>query len=248
VKNVKRNESAIHRGTAKGRFHQLSKRISGVMNRFFLPWIAYLGLFTSTSTCPCCGQPACPAGAVGMGLLAGFLVAVTGFFKQRQVSQPEITSKSTSGRPEIYDYLNIPNHTLKYRFIKKIKFIGKSCLFVLLWTLAIQACAHTSQNQTESMMANDSFYQGVIEFYGGPLNHLKSVRRGECPMYPSCSEYSRQAIARFGLIKGWVMTMDRLIRCGRDEIRIAPKIWVNGKWKYYDPIENNNLWHGQTKS
>jgi putative component of membrane protein insertase Oxa1/YidC/SpoIIIJ protein YidD len=142
---------------------------------------------------------------------------------------------------------NILNHALKYRFIKRFIFVGKSCLFVLLCSLVIQACAHTSQNQSESMMANDSFYQGVIEFYRGPLNHLKSVRRGECPMYPSCSEYSRQAIARFGLIKGWIMTTDRLIRCGRDETHLSPKILVNGKWKYYDPIENNDLWSGKTR-
>jgi len=64
-------------------------------------------------------------------------------------------------------------------------------------------------------------------------------------MHPSCSEYSRQAIARFGFARGWVMSMDRLMRCGRDETRFAPKLWVNGKVKYFDPIENNDLWHNQ---
>jgi hypothetical protein len=60
-------------------------------------------------------------------------------------------------------------------------------------------------------------------------------------MYPSCSEYSRKAVARFGFAKGWVMSMDRMMRCGRDETRLAPIIWVNGKLKYYDPIEKNNF-------
>ena len=78
------------------------------------------------------------------------------------------------------------------------------------------------------------------------MNHLKAVRRGECQMYPSCSEYSRQAIARYGFAKGWVMSMDRLLRCGRDEIRLAPRILVNGKWKYYDPVESNDVWHSQS--
>ncbi|WP_407923348.1 membrane protein insertion efficiency factor YidD [Desulfosoma caldarium] len=27
------------------------------------------------------------------------------------------------------------------------------------------------------------------------------MRRGECPMYPSCSEYSTQAFARYGFAK-----------------------------------------------
>jgi hypothetical protein len=35
------------------------------------------------------------------------------------------------------------------------------------------------------------------------------------------------------------MSMDRLMRCGRDETRTAPRILVHGKWKYYDPIESN---------
>jgi hypothetical protein len=60
-------------------------------------------------------------------------------------------------------------------------------------------------------------------------------------MYPSYSECSRQAIARFGFAKGWVMSMDRLMRCGRDETRLALKIVVNGKLKYYDPNEKNSL-------
>ena len=30
---------------------------------------------------------------------------------------------------------------------------------------------------------------------------------------------------------------DRLMRCVRDETRLAPRIGVNGKVKYFDPIE-----------
>ena len=60
-------------------------------------------------------------------------------------------------------------------------------------------------------------------------------------MYPSCSQYSKEAVARFGFVKGWVMSMDRLMRCGRDEVRLAPKIWVNGEWKIFDPVETNDF-------
>ena len=37
------------------------------------------------------------------------------------------------------------------------------------------------------------------------------------------------------------MSMDRLMRCGRDEVRLAPKIWVNGEWKIFDPVETNDF-------
>jgi len=55
--------------------------------RFLLPRAAYFGLFISTSDCPWCGQPACPTGAAGMGILAGVLAAVTGLFRRRRVAR-----------------------------------------------------------------------------------------------------------------------------------------------------------------
>jgi putative component of membrane protein insertase Oxa1/YidC/SpoIIIJ protein YidD len=198
-----------------------------MMNRFLLPWAAFFGLFTSTSTCPCCGQPACPAGAAGMGIVAGFLAAVTGFFRRRRCSRLEADS--------------IPGATHAEQ--RKTKPIVKSGLLMLLCATAFYACAHTAQRQVESKTSGVSLYEGVISFYRGPLNHLQAVRRGECPMYPSCSEYSRQAVARFGFAKGWVMSMDRLMRCGRDEKSTAPRILVHGKLKYFDPIDANDSWH-----
>ncbi len=86
------------------------------------------------------------------------------------------------------------------------------------------------------------FLAAVLEIYRGPLNHLYAIRGGQCPMYPTCSEYSRQAIARHGLVIGWMMTTDRLLRCGRDETRLAPKIMIGGRLKTYDPVEENDFW------
>ena len=82
----------------------------------------------------------------------------------------------------------------------------------------------------------------LVDWYHGPLNHLSAVRRGPCPMHPSCSEYARQATAKHGPIIGWLMATDRLMRCGRDETRLAPKIRVNGRVKYHDPVDNNDFW------
>jgi len=36
---------------------------------------------------------------------------------------------------------------------------------------------------------------------------------GYCRHYPSCSEYSRQAIIKFGLIKGALLGSKRILRC-----------------------------------
>ncbi len=107
--------------------------------------------------------------------------------------------------------------------------------------LLLFACTHSGNNASSPATESSSTHP-IIAFYRGPLNHLEGVRRGECPMYPSCSEYSRQAIAKHGFTTGWVMTMDRLMRCSRDETKLAPKVYVKGKWKSYDPLENNDFW------
>lgn len=36
---------------------------------------------------------------------------------------------------------------------------------------------------------------------------------GYCRFYPSCSEYSKQSINKFGLIKGLILSARRLFRC-----------------------------------
>jgi len=87
-----------------------------------------------------------------------------------------------------------------------------------------------------------SLFEETLRIYREPLDHLSAVRRGVCPMFPSCSEYSRQAVKTHGLAIGWTMAMDRLMRCGRDEVRRAPKIMVDGEWKYYDPLSANDGW------
>lgn len=78
--------------------------------------------------------------------------------------------------------------------------------------------------------------------YDKGLNHLSAVRRGTCPMHPSCSGYSRKAFQKHGLVVGWWMTYDRLIRCGRDELKLSPRTLIHGRWKVYDPVSYNDWW------
>lgn len=111
-----------------------------------------------------------------------------------------------------------------------------SILFILI---ASCTCSKSMQAETDQETNPLSL---MIGFYRGPLNHLSAVRSGECPMYPSDSEYSLQSIQKHGMLPGFIMTMDRLMRCGRDETKLSPKVFVSGKWKYYDPVENNDFW------
>jgi len=38
------------------------------------------------------------------------------------------------------------------------------------------------------------------------------------------------------------MTTDRLMRCGRDEMKFAQRVLANGNWKFYDPVKYNDFW------
>jgi putative membrane protein insertion efficiency factor len=50
-----------------------------------------------------------------------------------------------------------------------------------------------------------------------------------CKYYPSCSEYSAQAIRRFGILRGLVLAAWRLLRCNP---------WSRGG---FDPVEDQRL-------
>jgi len=67
-------------------------------------------------------------------------------------------------------------------------------------------------------------------------DYLSVVMTSHCPMYPSCSNYSIQAIRRYGSLKGIMMTADRLIH-ESTEMREAPVIQVGGRALSYDPAE-----------
>jgi hypothetical protein len=72
-------------------------------------------------------------------------------------------------------------------------------------------------------------------------NYLSPIDGKECPMYPSCSQYSLLCFEKHGPLIGWVMTCDRLLH-EADEMRKAPMIYVNGEVRFYDPLKNNDFW------
>ena len=120
------------------------------------------------------------------------------------------------------------------------KTLAKLILLLILFSL-IASCTYSQSMQAETDRGTDPLSL-MVQFYQGPLNHLSAVRYGECPMYPSDSEYSLQSIKKHGMLTGWVMSMDRLMRCGRDETKLSPEVFVNVKWKTYDPVGKNDFW------
>lgn len=56
-----------------------------------------------------------------------------------------------------------------------------------------------------------SALRGLIRFYQVTIARL--LPPGTCRFYPSCSEYSYQAIGRYGAWRGSFLALRRLTRC-----------------------------------
>ncbi len=116
-------------------------------------------------------------------------------------------------------------------------------LFTFLWTIILLTGAgcgwiHSPPGRQDPGSTAGAF----IHIYQGPLHHLSAVRDGGCPMHPSCSAYSLETFAKHGPIMGWIMTCDRLMRCGRDECDLSPQVILDGRLKTLDPLEQNDSW------
>ena len=50
----------------------------------------------------------------------------------------------------------------------------------------------------------------AIEFY---QKHISGLFGGKCRFYPTCSEYTKQAIDKYGIIKGIFKGLKRILKC-----------------------------------
>jgi putative component of membrane protein insertase Oxa1/YidC/SpoIIIJ protein YidD len=84
-----------------------------------------------------------------------------------------------------------------------------------------------------------SIWESPLTLFQATISKADGQR---CPMYPSCSHYAAQAIERHGLIMGWLLIGDRLLRCGHSETRLASKVSIRGSLRTYDPLDANTYW------
>jgi len=88
-------------------------------------------------------------------------------------------------------------------------------------------------------MTSSGFFEGLIDVYGALVSGADGNR---CPMVPSCSLYSREAFRKHGALAGWVMTCDRLARCGHDEVHLSPTLRDGIGIRTRDPLAANDFW------
>ena len=55
------------------------------------------------------------------------------------------------------------------------------------------------------------FLLACIGFYRKHLSSMKGY--SSCKYYPTCSEYTKQAIKKYGALKGSILGVARILRC-----------------------------------
>lgn len=110
-------------------------------------------------------------------------------------------------------------------------------LFLCNFTLIGASGPLCAQDQPVTSHKTDN--NTVIKFY---QKHISAIDGDRCPMYPHCSQYCAGAIEKHGFPMGWIMACDRLLRCGRDEVRLSPHVRVKGRELTFDPVSANDFW------
>ena len=58
-----------------------------------------------------------------------------------------------------------------------------------------------------------SVYQKTLSPDTGILKRIGLVRKPVCVFYPTCSEYTKEAIQKYGVLKGFWLGVKRIFRC-----------------------------------
>ncbi len=69
------------------------------------------------------------------------------------------------------------------------------------------------------------FFVFLLNYYQRRISPILRKNGVNCKYYPSCSEYMKQAIEKYGAIKGLYLGIKRLLRCNS---------FANGG---YDPLD-----------
>ncbi|MFW6246228.1 MAG: membrane protein insertion efficiency factor YidD [Tangfeifania sp.] len=81
----------------------------------------------------------------------------------------------------------------------------------------------------------------VSLLFGGSLyvyqNHFSQHLSASCLFHPSCSDFSKQAVQEFGLIKGTFLSLDRLSRCNRIAATDLNPAKIDSEMhRFHDPV------------
>ena len=53
----------------------------------------------------------------------------------------------------------------------------------------------------------------IINWYQKNVSFWLESKNIKCKFHPTCSEYTKQAIEKYGIIKGFILGLKRIFRC-----------------------------------
>jgi len=138
-------------------------------------------------------------------------------------------------------------YTMRYLKKRPIKTMLMHLFFIFAVCLFYDtAFAQKNKERETEIISSTENTEKLSEFFIYPVKFYRKYMSGgdgdRCPMYPSCSRYCVETFKKHGALKGWIMTCDRLLRCGRDELRLSAPIFINGEIRCHDPVSNNDFW------
>ena len=57
------------------------------------------------------------------------------------------------------------------------------------------------------------FFIYLIELYQKYISKFLESKNIRCKFYPTCSEYTKQAIEKYGVLKGCILGLVRILKC-----------------------------------
>lgn len=78
--------------------------------------------------------------------------------------------------------------------------------------LALVKAEALSDHKEEHNEKKNSFFKGILKIYS---NHISDQIINDCIYEESCSTFSQGAIREYGMLKGVMLSMDRMMRCNR---------------------------------
>ena len=94
------------------------------------------------------------------------------------------------------------------------------------------------QSQPTQAVTDEGPLQLAVRMF---QKYISPVDGPRCPMSPTCSTYSLQALHKHGPATGTFLTVDRLYREGDPHEHDRPiERW--GRIRFYDPLRENDFW------
>lgn len=114
--------------------------------------------------------------------------------------------------------------------------LPRAIIYALVVAALSGAAVHPESVTTEPYPFHRLVTSGGIKLY---QKLISPARGSSCPMHPHCSEYSHLVFRNRNPLQAYLMTADRLLRCGHDLDQYSSTA-VDGYLRYSDSVDDES--------